>query len=74
MPAERKPFLLRLDPQVLRALQRWAQDDLRSLNAEIEFLLRGLLVRAGRMKDPGAARQEPPAAPPADPPPSRPSG
>lgn len=49
MPPERKPFLLRLDPRVLHALQRWARDDLRSLNAQLEFLLRGLLVRAGRL-------------------------
>jgi hypothetical protein len=57
LPADRKPFLLRLDPQVLRALQRWAEDDLRSLNAQIEFLLRDQLVRAGRSlgpKDPSA--------------------
>jgi len=53
VPTERRPFLLRLDPKVLSALQRWAQDDLRSVNAQIEFLLRGLLVRAGRLRDPG---------------------
>jgi hypothetical protein len=39
---ERKPFLLRLDPAVFEALQRWAGDELRSLNAQIETLLRGL--------------------------------
>ena len=38
--AERKPFLLRLDPALYDALQRWAADDLRSLNAQIDFLLR----------------------------------
>ena len=41
--AERKPFLLRMDPEVLAALQRWADDDLRSLNGQIEFLLRRAL-------------------------------
>jgi len=46
--ADRKPFLLRLDPAVLEALQRWANDDLRSLNAQIEFLLRRALGDAGR--------------------------
>ena len=46
--AERKPFLLRIDPSVLDALQKWAGDDLRSLNAQIEFVLRDALVRAGR--------------------------
>ena len=46
--AERKPFLLRMDPRVLAALQRWADDDLRSLNGEIEYLLRRALHDAGR--------------------------
>lgn len=47
--AERKPYLLRMDPAVLDALQRWAADDLRSLNAQLEFLLRRALRDAGRM-------------------------
>jgi hypothetical protein len=46
--ADRKPFLLRIDPAVLEAVQRWANDDLRSLNAQIEFLLRRALQQAGR--------------------------
>ena len=46
--AERKPFLLRIDRDVLDALQRWANDDLRSLNAQIEYVLRQSLARAGR--------------------------
>ncbi len=50
--ADRKPFLLRIDPSVLEALQRWANDDLRSLNAQIEFLLRRALRDAGRLKEP----------------------
>ena len=45
---ERKPFLLRVDPAVLEALQKWAADDLRSLNAQIEYVLRDALHRAGR--------------------------
>jgi len=44
----RKPFLLRLDPATLAALQKWAADDLRSLNAQIEFLLRQALREARR--------------------------
>jgi hypothetical protein len=44
----RKPFLLRIDPAVLDALQKWAADDLRSLNAQIEYVLRDALVKAGR--------------------------
>jgi len=51
--AERKPFLLRMDPTVLDALQRWAADDLRSLNAQIEFVLRDALTRVGRAPGPG---------------------
>ena len=57
--AERKAFLLRIDPKVLEALQRWADDDLRSLNGQIEFVLRRVLRDSGRLKD------EPPAEPPA---------
>ena len=47
--AERRPFLLRMDPAVLDALQKWAADDLRSLNAQIEFVLRRTLQQEGRM-------------------------
>jgi hypothetical protein len=46
--ADRKPFLLRIDREVLDAVQRWADDDLRSLNGQIEFLLRRALKDSGR--------------------------
>jgi hypothetical protein len=46
--SERKAFLLRVDPAVLEALQRWANDDLRSLNGQIEFVLRRALDDVGR--------------------------
>ena len=46
--ADRKPFLLRIDRKVLDAVQRWADDELRSLNGQIEFLLRRALMEAGR--------------------------
>ncbi len=49
--ADRKPFLLRIDRQLLEALQRWANDDLRSLNGQIEFVLRRELAKAGRLAD-----------------------
>jgi hypothetical protein len=49
--AERKPFLLRLDPETFAALQRWAADDLRSVNGQVEFLLRRALAEAGRLRD-----------------------
>jgi hypothetical protein len=52
--AERKPFLLRIDREVLDALQRWANDDLRSLNGQIEFVLRRALQETGRSPSPGA--------------------
>ena len=45
---ERKSFLLRIDAGVLEGIQRWANDDLRSLNAQIEYVLRDALRKAGR--------------------------
>ena len=48
--SERKAFLLRVDPALLEAMQRWADDDLRSLNGQIEFVLRRALEEAGRSK------------------------
>jgi len=60
---ERKPFLLRLDPKLLRAMERWADDEFRSVNAQIEFVLRKALAAARRM--PGEE------APPPDEPPRR---
>jgi hypothetical protein len=47
---DRKPFLLRVDPKLLEQIQRWADDDLRSLNGQIEFLLRKALIDSGRGK------------------------
>lgn len=62
MSTERKKLLLRLDPQVHDALARWAADDLRSTNAQIEYLLRAALKDAGRMPR-GAASQRRPGRP-----------
>ena len=47
--AERKPFLLRISPELWSAVQKWADDELRSVNGQIEFLLRESLARAGRL-------------------------
>lgn len=47
---KRKTYPLRINPDVLAAMQRWANDDLRSVNAQIEFVLRESLVRSGRFK------------------------
>ena len=61
--SERKKILLRLDPAVHDALARWASDQLRSTNAQIEFLLRRALADAGRL--PGrVAPQRRPGRPP----------
>ena len=65
MATERKSILLRLDPAVHDALARWAADELRSTNAQIEFMLRRALADAGRLPDkvspvrrPGRPRKE----------------
>ncbi len=47
---EKKRFLLRLDPADYAALEKWSADELRSVNAQIEFLLRDALKKAGRMR------------------------
>ena len=47
--AARKSFALRIDAKTLAAMQRWAKDDLRSMNAQIEFVLREALRKAGRL-------------------------
>ena len=47
--SDRKAFLVRLDPALHEALQRWADAELRSVNGQIEFLLRRALTEAGRM-------------------------
>ncbi len=67
--SERKSILLRLDPAVHDALARWANDELRSTNAQIEFLLRRALAEAGRLPrhaGPMRPRGRPPTADPAD--------
>jgi hypothetical protein len=63
---ERKGVLLRLDPAVHDALARWASDELRSTNAQIEFLLRRALAEAGRLPREAAAMRRPgrPPSPP----------
>jgi hypothetical protein len=53
--AEKKRFLLRLDDAVYGALERWASDELRSVNGQIEFVLKDALKRAGRLKPGGGA-------------------
>ncbi len=49
--ADKKPVLLRIDPELHEAIQRWAADELRSVNAQLEYLLRRAVQDAGRMGD-----------------------
>lgn len=63
----RKPFLLRIDPSVLEAVQQWAADDLRSLNGQIEFILRRALQDRRRRR---GEDHPPDDATPLNPPPS----
>jgi hypothetical protein len=50
--AKRKPFPLRINEDLLKAVQNWAADDLRSVNAQVEFILREALWKSGRLKKP----------------------
>lgn len=58
--AEKKAYPLRISSEVLDAMQRWAQDELRSVNAQIEYVLREALRKSGRMS---ATPPEPPEEP-----------
>jgi hypothetical protein len=58
--AARKTFLLRIAPETLQALRRWADDDLRSVNAQVEFLLRRALSEAGRLPKQTSSQGEEP--------------
>jgi len=53
----KKSFALRVDSRTLEAMQRWAQDDLRSMNAQIEFVLREALRKAGRLRAAGSSEE-----------------
>ena len=71
--SERKNVLLRLDPAVHDALAKWAADEMRSTNAQIEFLLRRALGEAGRMPR-NARKMRRQGRPPAEPPPAESTG
>ena len=64
--ADRKPFLLRIDREVLDNLQRWADDELRSLNGQIEFLLRQALIDSKRTRPAVESSNSQLPEPPAD--------
>jgi hypothetical protein len=59
MSAEKKAYPLRISADVLDAVQRWAEDELRSVNAQIEYVLREALRKSGRMKVSGRDTDEP---------------
>ena len=59
MSPDSKRFLLRLDPRLFETLRRWADDDLRSINAQIEYLLTDQARRAGRLPRQGGAPRSP---------------
>jgi len=58
MSSEKKAYPLRISAAVLDAVQHWADDELRSLNAQIEYMLRDALRKSGRLKEPGAEDAE----------------
>ncbi|MCX5780311.1 MAG: hypothetical protein NTV45_05740 [Firmicutes bacterium] len=64
MTGNKKGFPLRIDHKVYAALERWSQDELRSVNAQIEYLLREALKKAGRLSppDPDALKSSSPSA------------
>ncbi|HMG89573.1 MAG TPA: hypothetical protein VK589_05925 [Chryseolinea sp.] len=51
--AQKKPFVLRLDPEVLKAVEKWAADEFRSTNGQLEWLINKMLKEAGRIKTKG---------------------
>jgi len=62
--ARRKQYPLRIDPDVWDAIQKWAADDMRSANGQVEFILRRALREAGRLSSPSG--DEPPQSTPAE--------
>lgn len=61
---EKKRFLLRLEPELYAALERWSADELRSVNAQIEFLLKEAARSSGRLRPPGDGKRRGPPEPP----------
>jgi len=57
--SEKKKYLLRLDDDLYRALEKWAADDLRSVNAQLEFVLKEAVKKAGRWKPASGTKEEP---------------
>jgi hypothetical protein len=51
--AQKKPFVLRLDPEILKAVEKWATDDFRSTNGQLEWIINKALKETGRIKSKG---------------------
>ena len=61
MASEKKAYPLRISAEILDAVQRWSDDELRSVNSQIEYVLRDALRKAGRLREPAAhAKDEKP--------------
>lgn len=60
MGKEKKSFLLRLDPELHRAIEQWSADEFRSVNGQIEFVLRDALRKSGRLKSSPGQQLKPP--------------
>lgn len=56
--SKKKPFVLRLSPQMMEMLEKWASDEFRSLNGQIEWILHGALREAGRLKQPASSKPD----------------
>jgi hypothetical protein len=56
--AQKKPFVLRLNPDMLKALEKWASDEFRSLNGQIEYLLHQELKKSGRLTKTASEEEE----------------
>jgi len=56
--AERKQFLLRIDKKIYNAIEKWSSDELRSVNGQIEFLLKQALMKSGRLKEESEENKE----------------
>jgi hypothetical protein len=61
---EKKRFLLRLEPELYAALERWSADELRSVNGQIEFLLKEAVRASGRLRPPADGKRRGPPDPP----------
>jgi hypothetical protein len=55
--SKKKPFVLRIDPETLKAIEKWAADEFRSTNGQLEWIIDNALRKAGRLKDNSSAKE-----------------